>query len=78
MREILHKILKTLNINGRDWVVLLLALLLAFSIWMIHNLSLRYNDYMSVPVIARCNIPGHADVSSGKTEVTARCRTTGY
>ena len=78
MREILHKILKTLNINGRDWVVLLLALLLAFSIWMIHNLSLRYNDYMSVPVIARCNIPGHADVSSGKTEVTARCRATGY
>ena len=78
MREILHKILKMLNINGRDWVVLLLALLLAFSIWMIHNLSLRYNDYMSVPVIARCNIPGHADVSSGKTEVTARCRATGY
>ena len=78
MKNLFHRILKTLNINGRDWVVLLLALLLAFSIWMIHNLSLKYNDYMSVPVIARSNIPGHTDVSSGKTEVTARCRATGY
>ena len=78
MKNLFHRILKTLNINGRDWVVLLLALLLAFSIWLIHNLALKYNDYMSVSVVAVCNIPGHASVSADKADVTARCRATGY
>jgi hypothetical protein len=78
MRNLFHKILSALNFKGRDWVVFLLALLLAFSIWMIHNLSLKYNDYFSVSVIAECNIPGHAGLSSNKCEVTARCRATGY
>ncbi len=59
-------------------MVFLLALLLAFSIWLIHNLSLKYNDYFSVSVIAECNIPGHAGVSSNRCDVTARCRATGY
>ena len=58
--------------------MLLPALLLAFSIWLIHNLSLKYNDYLSVPVVARCNIPGHSSVSAGRAEITARCRATGY
>ena len=57
---------------------MLLALLLAFSIWFIHNLSLRYSDYMSVPVVAKCNIDGHAGESSDKCDVAARCRATGY
>lgn len=59
-------------------MVLLLALLLAFSIWVIHNLSLKYNNYMSVPVVAKCSIPGHASASADKADVTARCRATGY
>ena len=78
MRNLFHRILKALNINGRDWAVLLLALLLAFSIWLIHNLSLRYNDYLTVPVIAHCQLEGHADESSDRCEVIARCRATGY
>ena len=78
MKNLFHRILRTLNINGRDWVVLLLALLLAFSIWLIHNLALKYNNYMSVSVVPECNIPGHASVSADKIEVTARCRATGY
>ena len=78
MKNLFHKILSALNFKGRDWVVFLLALLLAFSIWLIHNLSLKYDDYFSVSVIAECNIPGHAGGSSNKCEVTARCRATGY
>ena len=78
MKNLFHRILKTLNINGRDWVVLLLALLLAFSIWLIHNLALKYNDHMSVSVVATCSIPGHSSVSADMAEVTARCRATGY
>ena len=78
MKELYQKLLKFFNISGRDWAVLLLALLLAFSIWLIHNLSLRYNDYLDVSVIAHSNIEGHSDVSSNKCDVRARCRTTGY
>ena len=78
MRNLFHRILSALNINGRDWVVILPALLLAFSIWLIHNLSLNYNDFFNVSVVAQCNIPGHAVESANKCEVTARCRATGY
>ena len=78
MRDILHRLLKALNFNRRDWAVLLLALLLAFSTWLIHNLSLRYNEYLKVSVTAVCNIEGHSNVSENRCEVMARCRTTGY
>lgn len=78
MKRLYRKLLDSLNINGRDFAVFLLALLLAFSIWLIHNLSLRYNDYLTVGVVAHCNIDGHSEVSANRTEVIARCRTTGY
>ena len=78
MKGLLHKLLDYFGIGGRDWAALLLALLLAFSIWLIHNLSLKYNDFLTVPVIARCNIDGHSDISSDSSPVIARCRTTGY
>lgn len=78
MRDILHRLLKAVNFNRRDWAVLLLALLLAFSTWLIHNLSLRYNEYLKVSVTAVCNIDGHSNVSENRCEVMARCRTTGY
>ena len=78
MKGLLDKFLKSLGLSGRDWVALLLALLLAFSIWLIHNLSLRYNDYLKVSVSAQCNIEGHSDNSINRCEVVARCRTTGY
>ena len=78
MKRLYHRVLKSLNFDGRDWAVLLLALLLAFSTWMIHNLALRYNDYLKVGITAVCNLDGHSDVSSNRCEVMARCRTTGY
>ena len=78
MKGLLDKFLKSIGLSGRDWAVLLLALLLAFSIWLIHNLSLKYNDYLKVSVTAQCNIDGHSDNSINSCEVIARCRTTGY
>jgi hypothetical protein len=78
MRKLYHRLLKSLNINGRDFAVLLLALLLAFSIWLLHNLSLKYNDYLSVSVVAHSNLEGYSDVSADRSEVMARCRATGY
>lgn len=78
MRRIYHKILKLLDFNGRDWTVFLLSLLLAFSIWLIHNLSLRYSEFIQVPVRIQCGIEGHADISSNVADVVARCQTSGY
>jgi len=78
MREFLHKVSKSLRLDRRDWVVLLLALLLAFSIWFIHNLALKYTDFVTVPVSVRSSIEGHADVSSNSADVVARCRCIGF
>ena len=74
----LHSGERRLKLNGRDVTVFVLSLLLAFSIWLIHNLSLNYNEVVTVPLVARSNLEGHAQLSSNTALVSARCRTTGY
>lgn len=59
-------------------MVFLMSLLLAFSIWLIHNLSLSYSDTISIPVVAVCNIDGHSNISSNSSAIAARCRTSGF
>jgi len=66
------------RLNGRDLAVLLLSLLLAFGIWLIHNLSLDYVRVVNVPIKASCNLEGHALISANDAVVQARCRTTGF
>ena len=78
MKRLYDRLLKSLNISGRDLAVFLLALLLGFSIWLIHNLGLKYNDYLTASVKAECNIEGHTNVSLNTSDVIARCRATGY
>ncbi len=78
MRKLYNKLLESLNISGRDLAVFVLALLLAFSTWLIHNLSLKYNDYLTSTVIAQCSLEGHAGTSINRSDVVARCRATGY
>ena len=78
MKRLYDRLLKSFNISGRDFAVFLLALLLAFSIWLIHNLGLKYNDYLTASVRAECNIEGHANISLNTSDVIARCRATGY
>ena len=78
MRKLYDKLLESLNISGRELAVFLLALLLAFSIWLIHNLSLKYNDYLTSTVFAQCNLEGHSPLSINESDIVARCRATGY
>lgn len=66
------------KISGRDWVIFTLSLLLAFSIWLIHNLSLNYTEFLRVPVIAKSKLVGHSELSSNKVDIIARCRTSGF
>ena len=77
-KERLHRLLGRLQVDGRDISVFLMSLLLAFSIWLIHNLSLNYSDTMSVPVVAQCELEGHSNVSSNSSMIAARCRTSGF
>lgn len=69
---------KVFIFSGRDGVIFLLSLLLAFSIWLIHSLSQNYTKLVSVPVVALSNIDGHSDISSNTATVVARCRTRGF
>ena len=78
MKDLFHRLLKALNISGRDWVILTTSLLLAFSVWMIHNLSLKYNANLTAKVIAVCALDGHENVSSTTAEAVVRGRATGY
>ncbi len=56
----------------------LISLLCACVIWFIHSLSLEYSDIVSVPVIARSNIPGRSELSESEVSIAARCNLSGY
>ena len=57
---------------------MIVSLLLAYGIWLIHNLTLNYTEVIKVPVTAHCDIEGHAAESSNSAVVLARCRTSGF
>lgn len=78
MKKFFIKIASALHINGRGIPVFLVSLLLAFSMWLVYNLSLRYQEYLTVPIVAKCNIEGHAAQSTNQCDVVARGRATGY
>lgn len=78
MRGLFNRIFKLLNFGGRDWGLFILALLLAFSTWIIHKLSLDYSVYLKVEVVAESNLEGRSMLSTSGTEIMAKCRTTGW
>ena len=61
-----------------NWIQLLLCLALSSSIWLIHNLSQSYVSIVSVPVAARSNLAGRAELSSTDATVTAQVRASGF
>lgn len=63
---------------GREWIIMILSVLLAFLVWLLTNLSKEYSGTVSVPVVAQCNIEGHGTESSNTVLVSARCRADGY
>lgn len=78
MRRLLDKALEFLKVNRKNLVVFLLSFLLAFSIWFIHNVSLRYSEILTATVSAESGISGRRIRSSNSCKVVARCRATGY
>lgn len=67
-----------LHLRGREGLLLVASLLLAFAIWLMSNLSRDYSGVITVPVVAECNIQGHSNISSNSVTVSARCRTSGF
>lgn len=76
--SLFQRIAKALHIGGRDWIFLILALLLSFGVWLIHNLGLEYSGQMTVPIRAESSIDAHSNVSTTSSTVAAVCHTTGY
>ena len=76
--KIQSRFLERMHIDVRDLVIFLLSLMLAFGIWLVHNLTLRYSAIMNVTVNAVSNIQGRAAESSNTAVITARCRASGF
>jgi len=64
--------------SGRDWVSLILSLLLAFFIWLVHNLSNDYSAYLRFQVKAVTNITGHQPEAVADEILLVRGRATGF
>lgn len=67
-----------LSANRENVDAFLLALLLASTTWLIHNLSLKYNETLTVKLAAYSNIEGHMERAVSTVDVSAVCRATGY
>ncbi|MBR1698602.1 MAG: hypothetical protein IJ714_02315 [Bacteroidales bacterium] len=63
---------------GREWIIMVLSLVIAVFVWALTNLSKDYSGTISVPVVAASNIDGHGLESSNTVVVSARCRTDGF
>ncbi len=72
------KLRRMLRNDGGDLKIILVSLLLAFSIWLVYNLTLNYTKVVSVPIVARSNISGYRQQSAGSSTVLARCHTRGF
>lgn len=53
-------------------------MLLSACIWLVHNLSQRYSEIVSVPVVAESNIEGHARRSSSEMTASAMVNAPGF
>lgn len=74
----LYGIGASLRERGRDWIVILLSLLLASGIWLITNLSRDYVTVLAVHVVAETDLEGRAGVSADEAVIRARCRASGF
>ncbi len=63
---------------GRDWVILLLSLLLAFFIWLVHNLSLEYSVYIQYRPTVTTDIKGHSNTATSNETLILRGKARGF
>lgn len=78
LKRLYHKILDLLHMDGSDFGLFVMSLLLAIGFWLIYKLSLQTSQEVSVPVVAAAHIEGYAEQSANTVNVSALCRLTGY
>lgn len=63
--------------KASDYLALGLSLMLAFGVWLIHNLSLEYSALVQRAIVAQCEIDGHSNISAEAVEIAASCEMSG-
>lgn len=63
---------------GNDWYVLVVSLVLAFSVWFIHGMSLRYTVPMKFKLTIATDLEGYAGESASDDVLVLRATGTGF
>ena len=64
--------------DGKEWLLLLLSLLLAFIIWLLHSLSLQYSVFFEYNVDLTSSLEGRSRSSASEDLLIVRGRSEGY
>lgn len=64
--------------DGKEWLLLLLSLFLAFIIWLLHSLSLTYSVFIEYNVSINSSIEGRSRSSVSEDVLIVRGRSEGY
>ncbi len=64
--------------EGRNWIILVVSLLLAFFMWSIMKLSRKYSSYVRYKVEVVSNIPGRKNVSVSEDVLVIGAKSTGF
>lgn len=64
--------------DRKEWLLLLLSLLLAFIVWLIHSLSLQYSVFLEYRVTLSTSIEGRTRTATSEDILIIRGRSEGY
>lgn len=64
--------------DGKEWLLLLLSLLLAFVIWLLHSLSLQYSVFFEYNVVLNSSLEGRSRSAVSEDVLIVRGRSEGY
>ena len=64
--------------DGKEWLLLLLSLLLAFVIWLLHSLSLQYSVFFEYNVVLNSSLGGRSRSAVSEDVLIVRGRSEGY
>lgn len=76
--EWLYGVVASLRSKGRNWAVIALSLLLAFSVWLLTALTTDTVAVLSVNVEAQSDLEGRVALSPDMARIRARCRASGF
>jgi hypothetical protein len=73
-----ERVKRLLKKAGHDWIILIVALLLASFMWTIQNFSKSYSKYFSYKVILKSFIPGRSQKAVSENVMVIRGKSSGY